>query len=265
MMGDRVNNGRFALAFLTSMSPLAMAAVLAPAVLTAPALGDVQSVAPYYAVVTDKAEAHCGPSDRFYRVGEVTTGQVVLVDGEGESWSRISYPSTLWAFARVEDVKVSGGTATLSSPSKLKAANAAGGYGGSWKALMDSPLPAGMTLKVMEPAKEGDVIVGYKITPPDAARCFVESHAMRRASDAEVEAFKSKSSLPSLPATPGKADTAQKPTTTPGTTPGTTPTTTNPAGTTGTTTTPPDATPIVVAPETKPTPAPSRSESRAIA
>jgi len=167
MTGDRVNNGRFALAFLTSMSPLALAGALAPAALTAPALADVQSVAPYYAVVTDKAEAHCGPSDRFYRIGELTTGQVVLVDGEGEAWSRISYPSTLWAFARVEDVKVQGGTATLSSASKLKAANAAGGYGGSWKALMDSPLPAGMTLKVVEPTKEGDVIVGYKIAAPE--------------------------------------------------------------------------------------------------
>jgi hypothetical protein len=261
MMGDRVNNGRFALAFLTSMSPLAMAGVLAPAAMTAPALGDVQSVAPYYAVVTDKAEAHCGPSDRFYRVGEVTTGQVVLVDGEGESWSRISYPSTLWAFARVEDVKVSGGTATLSSPSKLKAANAAGGYGGSWKALMDSPLPAGMTLKVMEPAKEGDVIVGYKITPPDAARCFVESHALRHASDAEVEAFKSKSSLPSLPSTPTKTETTPKPTTTPGTTPtGTTP------GAAGPATATPSETPVVVVPEPKTTtPTPTRSESRAVA
>ena len=49
MLGDRMNNGRFALAFLTSMSPLALAGALAPAALTAPALADVQSVAPYYA------------------------------------------------------------------------------------------------------------------------------------------------------------------------------------------------------------------------
>lgn len=264
MTGDRVNNRRFALAFLTSMSPLALAGVLAPAALTAPALGDVQSCTPYYAVVTDKAEAHCGPSDRFYRVGELTSGQVVLVDGEGEAWSRVSYPSSLWAFARVEDVKVSGGTATLSTPSKLKAANAAGGYGGSWKALMDSPLPAGMTLKVLEPAKEGDVIVGYKITAPDAARCFVESHALRHATDAEVETFKSKNSLPALPATAitPKTETTPKPTTTSGTTTPSTGTTTPTAGS-PTTTTPGD-TSVSFTPEPKASPAPAKPENRMV-
>jgi hypothetical protein len=263
MLGDRGTTGRFAIAFLTSFSPLAVAAAgLAPALLTAPALGDVQNVTPYYAVVTgEKAFAHCGSNDRFYRVGELATGQVVLVDGEGESWSRISYPSSLTAFVRVEDVKVEGGTATLTTQSKLKAANAASGYGGSWKALMDSPLATGTTLKVLEPAKEGEVIVGYKIVAPESARAFVESRSLRHATDAEVEAFKTKGSLPALP--------AAKPDAKPSTSASTSPTSSAPI-ITGPTAKGPDAKPVVgpeplaINPESKPAPAPAKPEDRTI-
>jgi hypothetical protein len=259
MLGDRVNNGRFAIAFLTSLTPLAMmAGGLAPLVLTAPAMGDVQGVTPYYAVVTaDKAPAHCGSNDRFYRVGELTNGQVVLVDGEGDNWSRISYPSTLTAFVRVEDVKIDGGTATLTSASKLKAANAASGYGGSWKALMDSPLPVGMTLKVVEPAKEGDVVVGYKIAAPEAARAFVETRSLRHATDAEVETFKTKGPVPPMP-----SKTEVKPDAT-----GAKPVTATPAGGTPTSTVP--AGPVVInPPENKTEPrvaaAPTKPEDRMV-
>jgi hypothetical protein len=264
MLGDRVNNGRFAFAFLTALTPLAMmAAAAAPMVLTAPALGDVQSVTPYYAVVTvDKAPAHCGSNDRFYRVGELTNGQVVMVDGEGDNWSRISYPSSLIAFVRVEDVKIDGGLATLTTASKLKAANAASGYGGSWKALMDSPLPTGTTLKVIEPAKEGDVVVGYKIAAPEMARAFVESRSLRHASDAEVEAFKAKGPVPAIPSkttTPEvKPDANGVKPVTPGNTTDTTKTTT-PSGTT--------PGPVVInQPETKTTvpPAPAKPEDRMV-
>ncbi len=103
MLGDRMNNGRFNMALLTSLA--------GSVILTAPALGDVQSVTPYFAVATEKASAHCGSNDRFYRIGDLTPAQVVLVDGEGEGWSRISYPSSLTAFVRVEDVKVENGIA----------------------------------------------------------------------------------------------------------------------------------------------------------
>ncbi len=238
MLGDRMNNGRFNMALLASLA--------GSVILTVPALGDVQSVTPYFAVATEKASAHCGSNDRFYRIGDLTPAQVVMVDGEGEGWSRISYPSNLTAFVRVEDVKVENGIATLTGASKLKATNAASGYGGSWKALMESPMPAGTTLKVIEPAKEGETIVGYKIAAPESARAFVESRTLRRASDAEVEAFKTKGTLPSIPATtPGSTAAGS---TTPGSTPGaTTPGSTTPNATTPGSTTPG---PVAVKPET---------------
>jgi FtsZ-binding cell division protein ZapB len=246
-MGDRTNNGRFALALITSLTPLVgVAAGLAPMVLTAPALGDVTSVTPYYAVVTaEKTSAHCGSNDRFYRVGELTSGQVVLVDGEGDAWSRISYPSQLTAFVRVEDVKVEGGNATLTTASKLKASNAASGYTGSWKALMDAPLPVGTTLKVIEPAKEGDVVVGYKIAAPESARAFVESRALRRATDSEVETFKTKGTVPALPAKPTTPETTPIKPTTP-VTPGGQPDASKPS-----TPTPTPTGPVVITPDSK--------------
>jgi hypothetical protein len=239
-----MNNGRFTMALLASLA--------GSVILTAPALGDVQSVTPYFAVATEKASAHCGSNDRFYRIGDLTPAQVVMVDGEGEGWSRISYPSSLTAFVRVEDVKVENGIATLTGASKLKATNAASGYGGSWKALMDSPMPAGTTLKVIEPAKEGETIVGYKIAAPETARAFVESRTLRRASDAEVEAFKTKGTLPSIPAATGST-----PGSTPGaTTPGSTPNSTTPGST-------PVTGPVAVKPETVKT-VPAKPEDRMI-
>jgi hypothetical protein len=228
-----------------------LASLAGSVILTAPALGDVQNVTPYYAVATEKVSAHCGSNDRFYRIGDLAAGQVVMVDGEGEGWSRISYPSSLTAFVRVEDVKVENGMATLTGASKLKATNAASGYGGSWKALMETPMPAGTTLKVIEPAKEGETIVGYKIAAPDSARAFVESRTLRHASDAEVEAFKTRGTLPTIPAvTPGSTPGS----TTPGTTPGaTTPGSTTPG-------------PVVVKPDPKNEvkAAPARPEDRMI-
>jgi hypothetical protein len=231
MPGDRVTTGGFMFSLLTCVSPLAMVSVLSPAALVASAQAQVQNVAPYHAFVTvDKATVRCGDNDRFYKVGELASGQVVLVDGEGGSWSRIAYPSNLFAFVKVEDVKVEGSTATLTTQSKLKAANVTAGFTSSWKSLLDTPLSAGTQLRVIESFKEGDSVIGYRVEPPQAARAFVESRVLRHATEAEVAAWKSKSGAvattpsPTSPTTP-PSPTTTTPTTTAATpvTPGTTP------------------------------------------
>ena len=38
---------------------------------------------------------------------------------------------------------------------------------------MDAPLTAGTTFKIIEPAKEGDVMVGYKIAAPEAGHIAI--------------------------------------------------------------------------------------------
>ncbi len=183
----------------TPLSPTVLTVALVAPLFIAPfADAQVQSVTPYYAFVTsDKATVRSGDNDRFYKVGELPTGSIVVVDGEGNSWSRISYPANLFAYVKVEDVRMDGDKASLAAASKLKAANVTTGYSGSWKSLLDVPLPAGTSLRVIEPAKEIETTVGYKVAVPDSARAFVETRALRRATDAEVAGFKDRA--PALP------------------------------------------------------------------
>jgi hypothetical protein len=219
MPGDRVTTGGFVFSLLTCVSPVALVSVLSPAVLVAAAQAQVQNVAPYHAFVTvDKATVRCGDNDRFYKVGELASGQVVLVDGEGGAWSRIAYPSNLSAFVKVEDVKVDGSTATLTTQSKLKAANVTAGFTSSWKSLLDTPLSAGTQLKVIESFKEGDSVIGYRVSPPESARAFVESRVLRHATEAEVAAWKSKggTTTPLAAAPAGPTTPAATPAATPG-------------------------------------------------
>ncbi len=220
MPGDRVTTGGFVFSLLTCLSPAAMVSVLSPAVLVAAAQAQVQNVAPYHAFVTvDKATVRCGDNDRFYKVGELASGQIVLVDGEGGAWSRIAYPANLFAFVKVEDVKVEGSTATLTTQSKLKAANVTAGFTSSWKSLLDTPLSAGTQLKVIESFKEGDSVIGYRVEPPQSARAFVESRVLRHATEAEVAAWKSKGGTTPLAAAPAGATTPET-TPAPATSPG---------------------------------------------
>jgi len=215
----------------------------------APAVAQVQEVQPFYAVVTsEKATLRCGDNDRFYKVGEAEAGLILLVDGEGQSWSRVSYPANLSAFVRVEDVEITGPTVRLTQASKLKAANVVAGYAGSWKSLMTGALPVGTTLKVIEPAKDGEgPIVGYRVSVPDTARAYVESRALRRATDSEVTAFRDKAGqVPTIAAAakaPSTTTVTPTPTPTPGTTtiaaaPGTSPATSATPGATGNSATP---------------------------
>lgn len=166
----------------------------------------VQDVAPYYAVVTRKIPMRCGTGESFYRVSELEPGTVVYVDGESQVWDRISYPAGSFAFVRVEDVQVEGTNATLKNDSGLKAANLTSGWAGSWQVLLKSPLPKGTALKVVEPVKEGEVVVGYKVTAPESARAYVESTSLRHATDTEVSDFKAKGSLPTLLVTTPKPE-----------------------------------------------------------
>lgn len=182
-----------------SNHPAHLLALLLPvAACVAPASAQVRDVAPYYAVFAAKAPMHCGDSDRFYKVADVDAGVVVLADGEGSGWTRISYPAGVTAFARAEDVTVQGDTATLSRTARLKAPNAVAGYAASYKLI--GPFAPGLSLKVVEPVREGEgPIVAYRVSAPADARGFVETRALRKASDAEVTAFRTKASLPALP------------------------------------------------------------------
>jgi len=238
---------------------------LAAFVVALPAFAQVQDTAPFYAVVSsDKAPLRCNDGSTFYKVAELPKDIIVIVDGEGQGWSRVHYPAGTPAFIRAEEVGVSGETATLTAASKLKAANIASGYDGSYKTLFSTPLPVGTTLRVIEPAKDvTGAIAGYRVIAPAGSRGFVESRMLRKASDAEVSAYRSKpgTSLAALPtggATPAATPTA------PATPPTTDATAARPQGTPATpegpAATPPDqpgAAPVEITQKTDPTATPA--------
>lgn len=166
-----------------------------------PAFAQVKAVSPYYAVVTQNGtNLRAGGSERFYSVLALTQGQVVVVDGEGEGWNRVVYPPSMSAFIRAEDAALEGTTVTLTKESRLRAASAIQGWSGSWQPLLETAMPAGGTLTLVEPVKEGEVVVGFKVQAPADARGFVAASRLRRATQAEVDGAKAKGqALPELP------------------------------------------------------------------
>lgn len=198
------------------------AIVAVSAICASGALAQVTQVEPYYVVATEKVSLRCGEGELFYRVGEVPAGTMLLLDGESTAWSRIMYPTGVHAFIRAEEVDEVNASALKIKPSKLKAVNLATGWSGSWKALLATPLPSGTSLKMIEPVRDGDTgpIVGYKVHAPEQARAFVESRAVRKATDVEVQQFKTKgTSTPAAPSaapvTPPSQPTGQPPVQTP--------------------------------------------------
>lgn len=177
-------------------------AVVMVASLCAPgARAQVTNVAPYYAnVQADKAPLRSGAGERFYSVANLPAGTILIVDGENQGWSRVLYPASTPAFVRAEDASLDGTTVKLTTDSRLRAASLVHGYAGSWQVLVDNALPAGAALTLIEPVKEGEVTIAYKVQPPGEARAFVATASLRRATDPEVEAFKAKgNTLAALP------------------------------------------------------------------
>lgn len=190
--------------------------------LAATAIADVTPVAAHYIITIERASIRCGDDSLFYKMSEVGAGTILLCDGEGKVWSRVSYPVGLGVFVRAEDVEVQGTSIKTSQPTKLKAANQATGWSGSWRAVLDSPLPVGTPLKMIEGIKDGETgpILGYRVVAPEQARGFVDRSLVRKASEAELAAFKNKPAAISATvvaqSTPAAAPSTPASTATPG-------------------------------------------------
>lgn len=233
--------------------------VMVAAGLPSVAIAQVKDVAAYPAAfVASNADVHSGDTAAFYRVATADAGTIVMVDGESANWSRISYPAGSFAIVRAEDATYDPNTKELklSKPSKLFAGNKTSGFAGSWKALLLTPLPAGTTLKVLqvEDGGNGTGAVAYRVPVPADARAYTETKNLRKATPAEVSAFRSKGgAIAETAAAPAPVAAAPASNTAPfapaATTPPATQTvaaapTTSPAAS-PTTTTPPASTPAV--------------------
>ncbi|QOI99652.1 MAG: hypothetical protein HRU70_03840 [Phycisphaeraceae bacterium] len=204
-----------------------VAGVLAftPAVfVAAPAMaqgGVAKDVDPFYAVVTaERARLKAGDHDTFYTVAELERGHVIAVNGESREFSRVLYSPGWPAVAKSGEGThdAAAGTFRLSKPATLWAFNL-GKPEYCWQTLLPDakPLASGTTLKVV--GTLSDMVTGapaFKVEAPAGATGFIETRHVRRATDAEVEAFRAKAGA-TLAALPGKPLTvAPKPATTPG-------------------------------------------------
>lgn len=171
---------------------LNVAAVVIAAGLPMLAGAQVRNVEPYTVTVFDKAELRCADMPQAYRVGEVAKGATLTVDGEGQGVLRVAYPSGAFAFAKAEDGTYDDAskTLTLSRGSKLRAAHLRSNldFNASWKALLDTELPAGTALKVTEVVKSADgTVTAYKVDAPSTARAFVNVKNVRKQDGSEIK------------------------------------------------------------------------------
>ena len=166
---------------------------LGMAALVAGAFGQVAPVSPYFAVVSgDEAMMRCGSDDNFYPIAKLVRGQLVRVDGEGGGWSRVGYPAGTPAFIPADSFQpdASGKSGTVTKASKLKALNMTTGLKGSWAPVLENPAPTGTKLVILdaEATPDGRGSTAFKVTPPENARAFVQSNALRRATNEEINA-----------------------------------------------------------------------------
>jgi uncharacterized protein YgiM (DUF1202 family) len=182
--------------FAPSAHSISRLAALTTLAIVAPAMAQIASVQPYYAVVTaEKAALRAGETDQFYLVASADRGTILLVDGEGSGWARVSYPAGSTCFVKADAASVDSATNSvrLTKANRLLAASLKDGIDKSWKFVLPTALPEGSNLKLIETLKEKDgTVTGYRVAAPEAARAFTELRSVRRATAEEVASYKAK-------------------------------------------------------------------------
>ncbi|MEN0019767.1 MAG: hypothetical protein AAF747_02670 [Planctomycetota bacterium] len=157
------------------------------------ARGQVADVEPYYATVLDSGTPmRAGKLLDYYEVAQLAAGTVLLVDGEEEGWARVGYPAGVAGMAKLEVEPIDDNTVRVLRPTTLYALSSLRGVGGSWQQLLadEDALQPGTTLELIETFRDtSGGVVAYAITPPAAARGYVELNDLRRATDEEIAAF----------------------------------------------------------------------------
>ncbi len=200
---------------LISRAAALVALMVAGLLPSAPATAQVDPVEPYFVTVSrDGVPLKCRDGSPYYAVKNLSSGQVLKVDGQSEGWVRVEYPPGLLAFARPEEVAPadSGKVVKLTKPSRLMAANVAGGERGSWWYLLDADLPAGTSFVVAQTLKNPDgKEYGYLVPAPKQARGYVKREFVRKATTEEIDAY-NRSATGSPGGEPAKPKTEAAPT-----------------------------------------------------
>lgn len=197
---------------LSTMMRFAVRACVGVALCAGSATAQLREVQAYQAVVTTATPMRSGDSQRFYSVLDLKSGDVVTVDAESAEWARIAYPPGGSAFIRADQAELgpTGQSVKLKVESKLLSVNPEHGLSGSWKSLLPDAAKPGAEFKLIDVIKEKDAVLGYRIAAPAEARGFVLARALRRATQAEIDAAKTLSAgtLPPATSAPAPRNTA---------------------------------------------------------
>ncbi len=154
------------------------------------ARADIQQTEPFYVTVAGgEAEMRCREGDISYVVAKLKPGTVLVGDGKGQGWIRVQYPAGAHAVVKANEVTFDAAKnqVTLTTPSRLRAMELAGGPRSHWWHLLDQNLPAGQTFNVVEVLKRAEgQVEAYKIVAPAGARGFLRSDAVREATADEI-------------------------------------------------------------------------------
>ncbi len=195
----------------------------------------VAKITPYFAVVDqDDALLRSGGNDLMYPILKLSRGSVLRVDGEvtdksGGRWSQVSYPLGSYVLVSADAINLdaSGRVGTLAKIAKAKAPNQSTGLKGSWADAIAQGLPAGTRVTVLEGEPASGPAQAYKVAPPEAARAFVPTGVLRRATQDEINGYMSRAAQPATlkldqPETkPAPTQTPATPTSAPASTPAT--------------------------------------------
>lgn len=157
----------------------------------APASAQIRDIEPFYVEITNEnVYLRCGDGESWYPVGQLDAGTVLLVDGEGYGWYRVSYPAGLGGLVRADEGEPTGqGTVRLSQMTALRAYNHNAGVVHSWKKLLPRPVPSGATLNLIETVTSEDGSVeGYLVEAPITARGYISTGFTQRIDDATARA-----------------------------------------------------------------------------
>jgi hypothetical protein len=238
MMSRRsARHGRSILISLSSLlvnaSPLAAFAGLAVIPSVALAQKGVKQMEPtYYVVTAERANVRAGNHDSLYVVAEVKKGDIITVDGQDNTWTRVVYNSDWPAFVGASEGSYDAATQTftLSKPSTLLAYSVINPQY-CWQALLpeNKPLASGSKLKVQGEIKDAaGTLKGYRVNAPEGSRGFIESRSLTPATKEQADAHRAKigapapaPTAPAQPATPAPTPTPTPTPTPAGTNPGT--------------------------------------------
>jgi len=196
---------RVLVSMMLGLSTLAGLALSATLTLSARAQDSgIAKITPYFAVV-EKNEAllRSGGNDLMYVVMNLSPGTVLRADGEvsdksGARWSQVNYPLGSYVLVPIDAVSVdaTGRVGTLTKTARAKAPYQSSDVKTPWMDAVPQGLPAGMKVTVLGSQPATSPAQWYKIAPPDSARAFVLSSALRRATQEEINAYMTRAAQP---------------------------------------------------------------------